>query len=298
SVGTEPNSNRVNKLFRGPDGTIWAGTDGGLFRMTIGADDTPTFARVSLRLRAHSDATVQIWSMTADAQGSLWVGTRFGLVRILPDGRVIVHAIRPGSETDHVFSLLYTAADGLLWIGHQSELGVFKPPPASSYEAEEGVEDARASQSISRSASRRAASILDEHVALPHAPGDAVHLNASESPGPTNIADLVPSQSGAIRVVAAGAIFDFSAGRFSPVRDPRFQSTPLGAAAEDRQGNLWIATQAGLLRVARRGFTTFRDADGLGRSVARVLVTHAGEPVAVSEGWRISRFNGESFQTI
>src|SRR5262249_56895896 len=60
----------------------------------------------------------------------------------------------------------------------------------------------------------------------------------------------------------------------------------------------WSGTEGGVLRGARRGFTTFRDADGLGRSVARVLVTHAGEPVAVSEGWRISRFNGESFQTI
>src|SRR5262249_46422773 len=149
-----------------------------------------------------------------------------------------------------------------------------------------------------RSASRRAVSILDEHVALPRAAGDAVHLNASESAGPTNIAALVPSQSGAIRVVAADAIFDFSAGRFSPVRDARFQSTPLGAATEDREGNLWMGTQAGRLRVARRGFTTFRDADGLGRAVARVLISHAGEPVAVSEGWRISRFDGESFQTV
>jgi ligand-binding sensor domain-containing protein len=35
SVDREPTSNRVNRLFRAADGTLWAGTDGGLFRMTV-----------------------------------------------------------------------------------------------------------------------------------------------------------------------------------------------------------------------------------------------------------------------
>ena len=56
--------------------------------------------------------------------------------------------------------------------------------------------------------------------------------------------------------------------------------------------------QTGLLRVARRGFTTFREPDGLGRTVGRVFVSRAGEPIAISEGWRVSRFNGQSFHTV
>src|SRR5206468_11348642 len=47
SVSSEPTANRVNRLHRGPDGTIWAGTDGGLFRMTVGTDSKPVFVPVS-----------------------------------------------------------------------------------------------------------------------------------------------------------------------------------------------------------------------------------------------------------
>jgi ligand-binding sensor domain-containing protein len=90
----------------------------------------------------------------------------------------------------------------------------------------------------------------------------------------------------------------FPPGRFTLVSDVRFQGALMGAAAEDQEGNLWVASQTGLLRVARRGFTTFREPDGLGRTVARVFVSHAGEPIAISEGWRVSRFNGESFHTV
>ena len=298
SVSSEPTSNRVNRLHRGPDGTMWAGTDGGLFRMTVGTDGKPVFVPVSLRLRSHPDATVQIWSMTWDAEGSAWVGTRFGLVRILPGGRVISYAVRTDLETDHVFSVLYTPSDGLLWIAHQSELAVFKPPPASSYEAEQGLEHAWESQSIARSGLRRPGNILDEHIALPQAPGDAVQLSISQPGVLTRVTDLLQSRSGAIRVISSDAIFDFSAGRFTLVSDARFRGALMGAAVEDQDGNLWVAGQTGLLRVARRGFTTFREPDGLGRTVGRVFVSRAGELIAISEGWRVSRFNGESFHTV
>src|SRR5438034_671556 len=84
TVSREPTSNRVNKFFRAPDGAIWVGTDGGLFRMTIGADGRPAFSRVALRL-GRPDEMVQVWSFVSDPEGSLWIGTRFGLVRILRD---------------------------------------------------------------------------------------------------------------------------------------------------------------------------------------------------------------------
>jgi hypothetical protein len=213
-------------------------------------------------------------------------------------GRVISYAVRTDLETDHVLSVLYTPSDGLLWIAHQSALAVFKPPPASSYEAEQGLEYAWDSQSIARSGRRRPGNILDEHIALPQAPGDAVQLSVSQPGVLTRVTDLLQSKSGAIRVISSDAIFDFSAGRFTLVSDVRFQGALMGAAVEDQDGNLWVAAQTGLLRVARQGFTTFREPDGLGRTVGRVFVGRAGEPIAISEGWRVSRFNGESFQTV
>jgi ligand-binding sensor domain-containing protein len=131
SVSGAPTSNRVNKFYRAGDGTVWAGTDGGLFRISS-SQERLVFDRVGLK-RAQPDESVQVWTFANDSENTLWVGTRFGLLRLLPDGRIVSHPLRQGVETDHVFSLLYTPEDGLLWVGHESGLAIFKPPPASSY---------------------------------------------------------------------------------------------------------------------------------------------------------------------
>ena len=300
SVGREPTSNRVNRLVRTRDGTIWLGTDGGLFRMTIGAGGKPTFVPVELRLHAHPEATVQVWSMVEDAEGRLWVGTRFGLVSVLPDGRTIWYRIRSGFETDHVVSILYTPEDGLLWIGHESGLTIFKPPSASSNQHEHALDRAHESLSIARSVAGPHRSLLAATVVLPKERDESVHFDGAGTGAPLFMADLVRSGSEGIHVLAIDGVFkfSFSTGRFTAVTDPHFRTARIAAGAEDRAGNLWVATQSGVLRVARHGFMTFGEDDGLGRVVARVLVSRAGEPVAVSEGWRVSRFDGERFHTV
>src|SRR5215467_4572143 len=53
SVSSDLTSNRVNFLYRAPDGVIWAGTDGGVFRMRLDTHGRPTFERVRLRLAGH-----------------------------------------------------------------------------------------------------------------------------------------------------------------------------------------------------------------------------------------------------
>jgi signal transduction histidine kinase/ligand-binding sensor domain-containing protein len=293
-VSQEPTSNRVNRLYRSPDGTMWAGTDGGLYRMTMQTGGRPVFARVALHLRAHPDATVQVWSMESDAEGSLWIGTRFGLVRMLANGRMISYPLRPGLETDHVFSILYDG--GLLWIGHQSGLTIFKPPPATS-SVSEGVSSYTEEKPSLAEAGRRPKSVLDANIALPSQAGESVDIEVSRPGTSPRVSALIRGRSGTIHVLGVDVIVQFSAGRFTLLTDPRFHAA-MGPGTEDRDGNLWIASQAGALRVARQGFITFGSRDGLGPLVPRVFVNHTGQAIAISEGWRVSRFDGERFQTV
>jgi signal transduction histidine kinase/ligand-binding sensor domain-containing protein len=299
SVSGEPATNRVNRLLRGPDGTVWAGTDGGLFRMTAVAGARPAFARVRLRPRGRPDEMVQVWSLTSDPEGSLWVGTRFGLVRILPGGLTISYAIRGGRETDHVLSLLYVPEDGLLWIGHQSGLAIFKPPPASVYGPNQGVDQPLEDPSIAGSQAYRLHDALKAKALFPQAFSGAVYFDSSQANKQlVSQIDLARSESGAIHMIAAGTVWEFSAGTFTVLSDSRLRNEPV-AAAEDQQRNLWLATAtAGVVRVARRGFITFRESDGLGPTVREVLEDHAGDLVAISAEWRISRFDGKRFQTV
>jgi signal transduction histidine kinase len=295
SVAREPTANRVNRLFRATDGTLWAGTDGGLFRMTVGPEGQPLFARVELRRRGHPDEMVQVWSFANDRENTLWVGTRFGLVRLLRDGRIVSYPLAQGLETDHVFSLLYTPEDAL-WIGHQSGLAILKPPPASFYDAEPAHDQVFEDDAIARAAVRKLR-MQPGVAALPQTPSAAVYFDTSDL-GELRVPDLVRSPSGVIHVVTAGAVIEFVAGRFTRLEDPRLHAR-LAGAAEDRDGNLWIATQAaGLFRVARHGFITYRDSDGLGQLVASVFENRNRDLIAISQDWRVSRFDGQRFQTI
>jgi len=297
SVSSAPTSNRVNRLLRTPDGTIWAGTDGGLFRMTVGVNGQPVFTRVELRQRDHPNEMVQVWAMLRDPEGSLWVGTRFGLVRILPRGGIVSYAIRAGSETDNVYSLMHAPEDGLLWIGHQAGLAVFKPPPAPSYERlSQPAEDS----TIARASAGRPRKILGASAALPQEPWTAAYFDSplDATGAPLSVADLARSPSGAIHIVARGALLSYSNGRFSVVGDQRLKGF-LRSATEDREGNLWLAVQVGgVLRLARHGFVTFGVSDGLGQSIGALFEDRVGDLIVFSEGWLVSRFEGWGFRTV
>ncbi len=84
-----------------PDGALWIGTEAGPHRM-VGAQ----FEQVPIPL---SNAHVR--AITQDASGSVWFGTRMGVVRRAPDGRMTVYDGAHGVPAGTVFSLVVT--DGI-----------------------------------------------------------------------------------------------------------------------------------------------------------------------------------------
>ncbi len=119
-LGDRPAPNRVNVLFRDRRGRLWAGTDGGLYLLDEKRDKIE-FHRVELGLAAHADETVQVWAFLEAGDGSLWIGTKFGLVRRFPDEHLIHYPIQPTKSSDSVYTLLRDRNDHL-WIGHQTGL--------------------------------------------------------------------------------------------------------------------------------------------------------------------------------
>ena len=103
-ISPDPVTNRVNVLYRDRAGSLWAGTDGGLFRMD-GAQQA--FRPVILGIPAHPDIQVPVWALVEDAAGDLWIGTRFGLVRRSADGRMTHFDIQPTAVDDNVWALLF-----------------------------------------------------------------------------------------------------------------------------------------------------------------------------------------------
>src|SRR5215510_3107687 len=129
-VGDEPVTNRVNVLYRDGDGTLWAGTDGGLFALKTRQGDT-AFRAIALGIPSHPDIQVPIWAIARDNTGSLWIATKYGLVRHRSDGRMEHVQVDPSPVDDNVPALI-AARDGRIWIGYRSGLIAFDPGAVST----------------------------------------------------------------------------------------------------------------------------------------------------------------------
>lgn len=268
SISNEAAANRVNLLYKDHAGLLWAGTDGGLFYLDE-AKGGNEFARVQLGIPAHSDIQVQVWALAEDAAGGLWIGTTFGLVHRLPDGRMIHHSIQTSESRDNISSLLIDKQDRL-WLGHQSGLIVFSPEQSAL------LKDERALPPAVLADARRYASL-----------GNDVEALCQSSDGRIWAAlfggRLIETEGEASRtyIVAQRA------------RDR------LSALTEDNDGNIWVTTETyGALKITRRGLVNYDEADGLGQVIGSFFENRAGRLYVYSSVWRISRFDGKTFTTI
>jgi ligand-binding sensor domain-containing protein len=166
-VGGSGPTNFVNVLYEDRGGRIWAGTDGGLFALDI-ANGEQSFAPVCLNIPSHPDRFVQIWAITQDSRGSLWIGTKYGLA-CLKDGRIIRYPIRPKPDGTDVVRDLLIDGEGRVWIGHQAGLVIVKPLPATT-----GEENRPLWQTVAQT--RTGSKSEELEIELPSAYGQALWL--------------------------------------------------------------------------------------------------------------------------
>ena len=272
SVSSEPVTNRVNVLFKDQGGMLWAGTDGGLFRLDERAG-AKAFEPVSLGIPLHPDIQVQVWALASDRAGDLWIGTKFGLLRRKPDGRLTHYAIDPSSNDDNVAAAMVDTS-GSLWVGHRTGLITFNPESASAQGDQPTV--ARA------------------------LPADARRYTTADGLDSNTVLALYQSADRRLWIRTVGpSLTEFDGRQFRAYAVGDRVGEIIGALTEDREGNLWLGSRAmGALKILRQGWSTYDQADGLGESVASVFQNRAGELYVNSSQWRVSRFDGQRFTTI
>jgi len=260
----------VNVLYRDRAGSLWAGTDGGLFRLD-GAQQA--FRPVILGIPAHPDIQVPVWALVEDAAGDLWIGTRFGLVRRSADGRMTHFDIQPTAVDDNVWALLFERT-GRLWVGHRLGLISFVP---------------EASTSIDRANSGRRS-----------LPSDARRYTTDDGLANNDVIALLQSRDGSIWARTFGTgLTRFNGGTLRTYFVGSRAGDDLAGVTEDRDGNLWMGTTAGgAVKVTTHPWTTYGEADSLGLAVSSVFQNGAGELYVTSSAWLVSRFEGNGFATI
>ncbi len=259
AVGAEPVTNRVNVLLRDPAGTVWAGTDGGLFALDE-RQAAAGFRQVPLGVPRRADIRVAVWSFTRDRAGTLWIGTKYGLVRRSADGAMRVIPVHPGPDDDNVVAVI-RGADGRLWLGHGE--GLFSLDPSAS-----------------EPAMRR------------YTTADGLESD--------NVIALHSSPDGRIWVKARGSsITEFDGTSFHTYGLGARGTDGTAALTEDREGNLWLGTNAfGVIKITKRGWTTYGEPEGLGPSVTSIFEAPRGDLFVTSRAWLVSRFHDGRFATV
>ena len=269
--GKDDSLQEVVVLYEDREGTIWCGTAGGLFRLEQ-AGRNVAFHWVDLGMPKADVADICVVSIAEDHNGILWVGTRgSGLYARWQDGRTAHYTSRNGLPSDRIDALL-EADDHSFWIGTQRGLVVAAADPRPNerlvtevYTTKDGLADNWATR-------------------LRCVQG---HLWVGTARGVSEL--VIGSTEGRVRFKSyssAEGLTDVS----------------ISALCEDTDGNIWIAaSEMGVIKWARRGFTTYSERDGLATSPRTVFPARECGVCVHSirdRGHSISCFEGERFNSV
>lgn len=123
----------VHALLADKQGTLWLGSNDGLFR--IENNTTKAFYNSANGLTKND-----VRSLSLDREGTLWIGTNGGGVcRLTSKGEISSFTSQQGLGSDEVFALLEDR-EGALWMGTDGGgIGRFKDRRFSAYTAKDGL---------------------------------------------------------------------------------------------------------------------------------------------------------------
>ena len=321
-------SNLIGALAETADGTLWAATADGLLRRNrgslqmLGAANGLPAGPIAGVLPAGND---KLWVLTPESvafgagdrftlvsgldtpltgrdgapiaasapDGSLWVATARNVVE-LRDGRIA--ATLPGSA-----DLLAVSRDGSLWLSRGAALlhdqhGALIPVPFHVPSAKPAESDTAIRVLYAGSgatiylATSTALGILSP-------PGALVWKTAPDGLPTSRVLHLFEDRQHALWITTEGSVARYTNGKFE-VLNARSGAAGIEAFYEDREGNLWLGTDAaGLLELREQRFTTFTTADGLASDVIRTVFAGKNGVWAGTDGSGLAHFSGSAWQT-
>ena len=221
-------------LREGRDGTIWVGTNKGLYRLTH-SNGRSSMEHIEIGIPHAYPEQRMVGDVLEDAHGSLWIAAPSGLYRRWPDGTSARYTAHDGLPHEYVHDLLEDH-EGRLWAGTLLN-GFFRF--AADDTRHPPVVDLRFTypRDLSTSWVFQLFETSDRRFWIATARGLVEFLRHGDEPG----------------------------GRFRSYTTRNGLSYhDITAVTEDAGGNLWLGTNhLGAMKMARDGFTTFGGQDGI-----------------------------------
>ncbi len=275
SLPDNDSRNKVKSFLETPDGVIWVGTIGGLYRMRPGMDRFEPVAGVSGTIRSLRQApNGELWagsigegifrirgeqvtrlkapsplvsntvlSIFTDAEGNLWIGTQAGMMRLC---RTPVRVIDLPAAADSDFGTVALDADGSLWAA-SNQLVHFEREQATRFQFP-GLNGARVRNVLrSRDGSLW---IGTDGSGVYHLSGQTMkHFTTSEGLVNNFIRVFLESRDGSLWMGTDNGVSHMERGGFHNfTMQNGLAYNSIRSLLEDRDGSVWIGTEHGLSR--------------------------------------------------
>jgi signal transduction histidine kinase/ligand-binding sensor domain-containing protein len=276
-------------LLEDRKGNLWYGSDS--LYLLEEKDGRVLFKENALKLPLPANSGVGIGRMSEAADGSLWLDTSHGLVRRLPDGRLIFYAAKivPSEENR---SLLLDG-DGRVWYARGLEFYVLRPEPLESL-ADTGRLTVRTLKPT-----YVLTAVTDGEIRLPEKAGEILGFRAGDLLTRYPVRWITQTSNKHVWVTIGRHLLEFDGRVFHRFSAAQGLPPTMAAMAEDSAGNLWIGGQTVLIRLDRRGLTSYGEADGLHSAAIHVINEAKDGTLYFADGdFYLTRYDGKHFQTL
>lgn len=275
-----PKAEKIQTLYEDKNNQVWVGTSNGLYNL-IEDEGRLIFEPVALgepltgfggAVFVPSPDTLSVTSILETENSAIWVGTfGSGLFRLSPDGSIRRYRADADGFGDNKITTLMKERNGQIWLGMRSDEkgGVclldaadIEKPLKNCYQTKDGL--------------------------------------------PANrIRDMFEASDGQIWVATSRGLCRWQSKGESVCKTYTAKNDlcdEVLTLAEDKDGNLWTGSPCGAKKIARYGFTTYTQADGLDYNMVKSMFENKqGELFATNFPQTervISRFDGEKFSLV
>ena len=319
--------NTVQAIVQTQDGFLWLGTQEGLARFdglnftVFDKENTPAFKSNDIRF------------LHEDKQGRLWISTSYGLV-CRHNGGFKTFTVNEGLPDNSVGPIVEDTK-GNVWIGTAGGLSRFENGNFKTFTVEQGLSRnviqtlcARADGSVLVGTSAGIQSLRDDHFSSFELPNYVSLVNITAIAETEDRGLWFGTLDGLVRVVGSGsAPLTLSNNRVSALRVDRantlWVATPNGVVRvvngapetlttadglssnlvlsiyEDREGSIWIGTEAGGLNLLKsKKFNTYTTKDGLPNDLVKAIYQDTQGGIWIgSNGGGLTLFKYGAFTT-
>jgi len=301
-VNVEPIKNLRYPNFEDSNGNLWGWEPRGLDLLRE-VDGKTISTLIELQLPENPDNRLTLASYAQGSEGSFWVGTNWGLVRRLPDGRLI-HYVFDSQQTSNRILKFVEDKENRVWIARDDGILVLKVNPVSQLNGLGPFTSRRVTiKPGSVTADGMAKLPAEAAEAFSFSFRDLLRRDLGKTPRAGSIVpriyEFLCSNDGTIWITSLTGLISYDGKRFQHFTESQgLASNNVAEMVEDNDGNIWMGSYAGLMRLNPKGMTTFDSSDGLREPrVHSIYETSAGEMYFVTENWNISVLRDEEFKT-